>query len=225
MKTGALIDQISTGKCDDLVVSELKVAVSELTDPEETELIFTALKDIALKSGNPVSIAGSIKSLMAFGPADYEFEESLEIRVLELITGNVGLSNRALQDAVSEFLYMRISARVDRAAPFVEALIQFLDEQTGSGGATAYNSLMIVAANRPEYFQPHAAPLIKMLGSINKVTRIQTMRLIAVLAMSHPEYVADAEKTLLHLSSFKPDGRAQELRLRGAADPDEQAAA
>jgi ribosomal protein L40E len=206
MKTGALIDQISMGKCDDLVVSELKIAVSELTDSEETELIVTALKDIALKSGNPVSVAYSIKSLMAFGPLDYEFEESLEIRALELITSKVGFSNRALQEAVSEFLYMRISARVDRAAPFVEALVQYLDERTGTGGTTAYNSLMIVAANRPEYFQPHAAPLIKMLGSINKVTRIQTTRLIAVLAMSHPEYVADAEKTLLHLSSFNPDG-------------------
>ncbi len=206
MKTETLMDQISTGKCDDLVVSELKVAVSELTDPEETELIVTALKDIALKSGNPVSVAYSIKSLMAFGPVDNEFEESLEIRVLELITSKVGFSNRALQEAVAEFLYMRISARVERAAPFVEALVQFLDERTGTSGTTAYNSLMIVAANQPEYFQPHAAPLIKMLGSINKVTRIQTTRLIAVLAMSHPEYVADAEKTLLHLSSFNPDG-------------------
>jgi hypothetical protein len=122
-KTETLMDQISTGKSDDLVVKELKVAVSELTDPEEIELIVTALKDIALKSGNPASVAYSIKSLMAFGPADSEFEESLEIRILELITSKVGLSNRALQEAMAEFFYMRISARVERAKPFVEALV------------------------------------------------------------------------------------------------------
>jgi hypothetical protein len=107
---------------------------------------------------------------------------------------------------MADFLYMRVSERVDRAAPFVDALVQFLDERTGTGGTTAYNSLMIVAVNRPEFLQQHAGLLIKMLGSINKATRIQTTRLIAVLAMSHPEYVASAEKTLLHISSFNPDG-------------------
>jgi ribosomal protein L40E len=200
------MDQISTGKCDDLVISELMVAVSELADPTEKELILTALKDIALKSGNAASVAASIKSLLAFTPMEMGLEDTLEIRILELITSKIAFSNRALQEAMAEFLYLRISGRVDRAAPFVDALIQFLDERAGTGGTTAYNSLMIVAANRPEYFQQHAGLLIKMLGSINTATRIQTTRIIAVLAMSHPEYVAGAEKTLLHLSSFNPDG-------------------
>jgi hypothetical protein len=199
------MDQISTGKCDDLVVSELKVAVSEQADPTEKELILASLKDIALKSGNPASIAASIKALLAFLPMEMGLEDTLEIRILELITNKIAFSNRALQEAMAEFLYKRISERVERAEPFVDALIQFLDERTGTGGTTAYHSLMIVAANRPEYFQQHAGLLIKMLGSINRITRVQTTRLIAVLAMGHPEYVADAEKTLLHLSSFNPD--------------------
>jgi ribosomal protein L40E len=204
-KTETLIDQISTGKCDDLVVSELKVAVSELADPTEKELILTALKDIALKSGNPASIAASIKALMAFPPMEPGLEDTLEIRILELITSKIAFSNRSLQEAMAEFLYQRISQRVDRAEPFVDALVQFLDERTGTGGTTAYHSLMIVAANRPEYFQQQSGLMIKMLGNINRTTRVQTTRLIAVLAMSHPEYVASAEKTLLHLSSFNPD--------------------
>jgi ribosomal protein L40E len=204
-KTETLMDQISTGKCDDLVVGELKIAMSELSDPTEKELILTALKDIALKSGNPASIAASIKALMAFQPMEPGLEDTLEIRILELITSKIAFSNRSLQEATTEFLYQRISQQVDRAEPFVDALIQCLDERTGTGGTTAYHSLMIVAANRPEYFRQQSGPLIKMLGNINRATRVQTTRLIAVLAMSHPEYVASAEKTLLHLSSFNPD--------------------
>ena len=205
-KAETLLDQISTGKCDDLVVSELKVAVAEQADPIEKEQILTSLKDIALKSGNPASVAASIKALLAFPPMEIGLEDTLEIRILELITSKIAFSNRSLQEAMAEFLYLQVSQRVDRAEPFVEALIQFLDERTGTGGTTAYHSLMIVAANRPEYFQPHAGLLIKLLGNINRNTRLQTMRLIAVLAMSHPEYVAGAEKTLLHISSFNPDG-------------------
>ena len=205
-KTETLMNQISTGKCDDLVVSELMLVVSELTDPTRKELILTELKDIALKSGNAASVAASIKVLLAFPPMEMGLEDTLEIRILELITNKIAFSNRALQGTMAEFLYLRISGRVDRAEPFVDALIRFLDERTGTGGTTAYNSLMIVAANRPEYFRQHAGLLIKMLGSINTATRIQTTRIIAVLAMSHPEYVAGAEKTLLHISSFNPDG-------------------
>jgi hypothetical protein len=200
-----LMEQISTGKCDDLTVSELKVAVSELTDYEEKDTILFALKDIALKSGNSTTVAASIKALLALAPMEPGLEDTLEIRILELITDRTAFSNRMLQEAMAEFLYKRVSERVKRAEPFIDALVQFLDERVGTGGTNAYNTLMIVAANQPEYFQLHAPLLIKMLGSINKTTRVQTTRLIAVLAMTHPEYVADAEKTLLHISSFNPD--------------------
>lgn len=196
--------EIRRGKCDDLAVSELKRIVSELTDPDR-EIILTDLKDIALASDNAVSVAASIKCLLAFSPMEPGLEDTLEIRILELIANRTAFSNRMAQEAIAEFLYLRVSEQIDRAEHFVDALIQLLDERSETVGTTAYNTLMIVAANRPEYFQQHAGLLIKMLGSINKATRIRATRLISVLAMSHPEYVADAEKTLLHISSFNPD--------------------
>ncbi len=201
-----LIEQIKTGQYDNPAASDLTAAVSELTDPADRELVLTALKDIALKSDNMASVATSIRTLVATEPMEEGLEDALEIRALELIESRAAFSNRALQEAISEFLYWRIGELADHAEPFVDALIQFLDDQAGTGSTnTAYNTLMIVAANQPEYFKPHAGLLIRMLGSINKATRIQTARLISVLAMSHPEYVADAEKILSHLSSFNPD--------------------
>ncbi len=227
-KSDMLIERISTGKCDDLVVSELKVAASEFTDPSEMEHLVTSLLDIALKSGNPVSIAYAIKSLLAFHPLTAGLEDDLEKRALALVADHSATSNRQLQEAIADLLYIRVSERVETARPFIGALVRFLDERSGRGGTAAYNTLMIVAANRPEYFDGQTAPLIKMLGSINNLTRIETSKIIAVLALSHPEYVAGAEKTLLDLSSFNPDGELKNAAseahqiLSGRLYPDEK---
>jgi len=205
-KTDILIERISTGKCDELVISELKVATSELTDPADLEQVITGLMDIATKSGNPISIAYAIKSLLALRPLTGGLEDDLEMRVQGLVTDKAVMSNRQLQEAIAELLYIRVSERAERAQPFMGALVVFLDERMGKGGTIAYNTLMIVAANKPELFEGQTSPLIRMLGSINNVTRIETCKIIAVLAMSHPEYLESAEKALLDISSFNPDG-------------------
>jgi hypothetical protein len=205
-KTEILIERISTGKCDDLVVSELKVAASELTDPVDMEQTITGLMDIATKSGNPISIAYAIKSLLALRPLTAGLEDDLDNRARELLANKAAMSARPLQEAIAELIYIRVSERAERAQPFMGSLILSLDERSGKGGTVAYNTLMIVAANRPELFDGQTAPLIRMLGSINNVTRIETSKIIAVLALSHPEYVEGAEKTLLDISSFNPDG-------------------
>ncbi len=208
-KSDMLIERVSTGKCDDLMVGELKVAASEFTDPTEMEHLITGLMDIAMKSGNPISIAYAIKSLLALRPLTAGLEDDLEKRALELTADKAAISTRQLQEAIAELLYIRVSERVERAQPFIGALVLFLDERMGKGATVAYNTLMIVAANQPELFEGQISPIIKMLGSINKATRIETCKIIAVLAMSHPEYLESAEKTLLDISSFNPDGEVK----------------
>jgi hypothetical protein len=205
-QTDKLIEQISTGKCNDTVVSELKVAASESDDPAEMERVVTSLLDIAVKSDNPVSVAYAIKTLLAFRPLTAGLEDDLEKRALELSSNPGFVATKPLQEAVAELLYLRVSTRAECAQPFIGMLVGFLDERSGRVGTMAYNTLVIVAANRPEFFEGQTAPLLKMLGSINNVTRIETSKIIAVLALSHPEYVEGAEKTLLHISSFNPDG-------------------
>lgn len=227
-KTEMLIERISTGKCDDLVVSELKVAASESDDPAEMEGVVTGLLDIALKSGNPVSVAYAIKTLLAFRPLTAGLEDDLENRAREMALNPGFLATKPLQEALAELLYIRVSERAECARPFIGMLVRFLDERTGRVGTVAYNTLMIVAANQPEYFDGQTAPLVRMLGSINKVTRIETSKIIAVLSLSHPEYVADAEKILLHISSFNPDGELKNAAseahqiLSGRLHPDEK---
>ncbi|OPY28432.1 MAG: hypothetical protein A4E28_01556 [Methanocella sp. PtaU1.Bin125] len=205
-KTDILIERVREGKCDDFVISELKVAASELTEPADMEQAITGLMDIATKSDNPVSIAYAMKSLLAFRPLTAGLEDDLEMRAQALLMDKSAMSTKVLQEAIIDLVYIRVSERALRALPFMGTLISALDERSGKTGNISYNTLMIVAANQPELFNGQTAPLIRMLGSINKVTRIETSKIIAVLAMSHPEYVESAEKTLLDMSSFNPDG-------------------
>jgi len=205
-KAETLADRIGTGKCDDLAVSELKVAMAEVTDPAERERVLLQLREIVMAPGNLAATGYAIKALLALRPLADGAEGELELRARELITDPAAFSDRALQEAIAGLLYLRVSEKVDRAEPFTGALLQILDGQAGTGGTTAYNTLMIVAANRPELFQPHAGTLVRKLGSIDRETRLHATRLVAVLAMSHPEYVAGAEGTLQSISSFNPDG-------------------
>jgi hypothetical protein len=73
---------------------------------------------------------------------------------------------------------------------------------------------MIVASDAPGYFGPHADMLAQMLDSPSNAAKIFTMRIIAVLAPGHPEYVAGARGVLLSLAMSSPHNILKEEASR-----------
>jgi hypothetical protein len=201
-KADILIDKLASGKCDDLVVSELKVTIAEIADQEELQRISWAILDIVMTSSNNNAVAYALKSLMLFLPIGEDIECALDNRVLILVEEKTTASNKQLIEAIALYAYNRTSEDTDRSMPFIPALILFLEECSGTAAAISYEVLIHVAAERPEFYELHTALLTRELGSINNVTRIYTARIINQLAKTHPEYMAEAEKTLLHLSTF-----------------------
>lgn len=208
-KADILIDKLASGKCDDLVVSELKVAVDEESDPEELQRITGAVLDIVMNSSNNNAVAYALKSLMMFLPMGEDIESALDNRALMLVEDKSMASNKQLIEAISLYVYQRTSDNTDTSRPFIPALLPFLEECSGAAAAISYEVLIYVAAERPEFFEQHTALLTKELGSINNATRVYSARIITQLAKTHPEYMAEAEKTLLHLSTFYPDAEVK----------------
>ena len=208
-KADILIDKLASGKCDDLVVSELKVTIAEVSDQEELQRISWAILDIVINSSNNNAVAYALKSLMLFLPIGEDIEGALDNRVLILVEDKSMASNKQLIEAIALYAYKRTSEDTDRSMPFIPALLLFLEECNGTAAAISYEVLIHVAAERPEFFEPHTALLTRELGSINNATRIYTARIITQLAKIHPEYMVEAEKTLLHLSTFHPDAEVK----------------
>ncbi|HMK47614.1 MAG TPA: zinc ribbon domain-containing protein [Methanocella sp.] len=208
-KAAILVDKVASGKSDNLIVSELKVAIDEVTDQEERRQISSILMDIAMKSDNFISVGYALKSVMLFFPMPAETEKALDDRVLALTTDKKAISNRVLVDAIADYLKERISINAEIATRYMPLLIAFLDEPGGTASKTSYETLNNLAAIYPETFKPHTSLLTKNLGSINNTTRIYTARIITTLGCTRPEYVADTEKTLLNLSTFYPDGEVK----------------
>jgi hypothetical protein len=200
-KADLVIEKIIAGRGDDQTIDELRAAIAEDSSPGETERVFAALHEIAIESGNYGAVACALKALISFGPIPDVIDDALESRMLELSTEKDAMGNKQLIEAMAIYLYIRVSAGVDRAKPFMGMLIAFLDERTGVAASKAYHTLMIVAANRPESFAQHSGGLIRLLGSINIPTRTYSAKLIAVVASSHPEFFPDAENTLYNLST------------------------
>ncbi|CAJ37674.1 zinc ribbon domain-containing protein [Methanocella arvoryzae] len=208
-KTDVLVDKIASGKCDDMAISELKAAVAEISDPEELQRVSWAVLDIAMNSANLTAAGYALKALLLFMPMKEDIENALDNRVLMLVEDKAAVSNKVLIEAMAGYIRERVSGNIDRSLSFIPAMLLFLEEANGGAAAISYEVLMKAAHHHPEYFESYAPLLTRELGSINNSTRIYAAKLITKLATTHPEYMAEAEKTLLHISTFHPDAEVK----------------
>ncbi|WP_424359775.1 double zinc ribbon domain-containing protein [Methanocella sp. MCL-LM] len=208
-KADIIVDKIASGKCDDVAISELKVAVAEIAEPEELQRVSWAVLDIAMNSTNLTAAGYALKSMLLFMPMAEDIENALDNRVLTLVEDKSAVSNKILIEGISGYARERVAGDIDRSAVFIPAMLLFLEEASGTTASISYEVLMKAAGYRPEFFEPYAALLTRELGSINNSTRVYAARIITKLARTHPEYMAEAEKTLLHISTFYPDAEVK----------------
>lgn len=208
-KADILVDKIASGKCDEVAIRELKVAVAEIAEPEELQRVSWAVLDIAMNSTNLTAAGYALKSLLLFMPMAEDIENALDNRVLTLVEDKSAVSNKILIEGIAGYARERVAGDIDRSAIFIPAMLLFLEEASGTTASISYEVLMKAAGYRPEFFESYAALLTRELGSINNSTRVYAARIITKLARTHPEYMADAEKTLLHISTFYPDAEVK----------------
>ena len=140
----------------------------------------------------------------------------MEQRALALALLAVGATGNypVLAEAISSFVYRRVSYDASEVRPFIPALLSFLDYDIGTTGANSYYTLITLTCSRPDYFQPYASILIDMLDSPRNSTVAFASKIIAALAREHQEYVVGGEKALRCLSHNHP----QQIVRKAASD-------
>jgi hypothetical protein len=159
------------------------------------------------------AVARALNALRLLLPLDPGVENSLDKRLLALADNGTVAQNVELGRALALFLHCRTQERVSAARPYVPTLLKLLGEEMATTGAHSYYSLMIVAESAPQYFEHYGDTLVQLLDNPGFSAKTFSMRIIAVLASSHPEYVAGARETLHSLS----ENGAQELLRAEAA--------
>ena len=123
-KADILVDKIASGKCDDVAINELKVAVAEIAEPEELQRVSWAVLDIAMNSTNMTAAGYALKSMLLFMPMAEDIENALDNRVLVLVEDKSAVSNKILIEGIAGYARERIAGDIDRSAIFIPAAPQ-----------------------------------------------------------------------------------------------------
>jgi hypothetical protein len=162
--------------------------------------------DSVLAVNDPKAIALGLKTLMPLIPLDPRLEKALDQRIMALIDRGTAAKNAEMAEAIAMFLHRGAQEEASVARPYIPALLSFLAQNIETTGAYAYYTLMLVARDSPDYFGPHCDQLVRTLDSPSLAAKTFAMRIIAVLAPGHPEYVLGARDTLRNLAETSPSG-------------------
>jgi hypothetical protein len=188
------------GICTDSVIEEHVLWMARSADPAERHSATRQIANIALTSEDLSTVARALRALKALLPLDQGTETALDEKLLALVNRGSAAKNAGLAEAIALFVYGRSKVRASAARPYIPALLSFLSQHVETTGAYSYYTLMILANDAPGYFGPHADALIRVLDSPGYAAKVFAMRIIAVLAPVHPEYVAGARDILRNLS-------------------------
>jgi hypothetical protein len=204
--TQDITDLVATCTSKEEVIDDHMAVMARGAGLDERQYAARRMADIARTSNDMKAVAGALKELNTLLPLDPAFENALDKRIQALIGWGSVAKNAELAEAIALFIYGRAKERASVARPYVPTLLSFLAQKMETTGAYAYYTLMIVASEAPAYFDPHADTLVRMLDSQDYATKIFSMRIIAVLASSHPECVIDARRALRNIAEASPPG-------------------
>ncbi|HTX44164.1 MAG TPA: hypothetical protein VMC61_05495 [Methanocella sp.] len=184
-----------------------------MSDDDVKSLADTLMTNLVKYPDDIEVLTGSVKALEAlpFMPkAKNEFIITLLLSLLKApVNKKDALQRKTLKSEVVKFLVFFVVEDDSYARLMMTELISALDDTHGSISSSVFHTLQRLATEKPEYFEHHSAALIKQLGSINKVTRAESAKLIGIIARTHPEYVCKAMPFLQSLASFYPDAHVK----------------
>lgn len=208
-----VLHAISAGECDDRTLDRLEGIVATMGEDDVRSLADALMANLVKYPDNAAVLTGSVKALEAlpFLPqAKNEFIITLLLSLLKSpVSRKDALQRRALKAEVVRFLVHFVDADDRYATLMMPELIAAMDDTQAGVSAAAFRTLQALAAKKPEYFESHAAALVRLLGSINKATRAQSAKLIGIIARTRPEYVSMAMPFLQSLASFYPDAHVK----------------
>ncbi|HTY91075.1 MAG TPA: hypothetical protein VMC84_07865 [Methanocella sp.] len=208
-----ILQIISIGECDDHTLDQLYSIVEKMSDDDVKSLADALMTNLVKYPDNISVLTGSVKALelLPFLPqAKNEFIITLLLSLLKApVNKKDALQRKELKIEIVRFLVYFVKADDYYATLMMPELIAAMDDTHAGISTTIFHTLQMLAAQKPEYFEYHSAALIKQLGSINKLTRAQSAKLIGIIARTHPEYVSKALPFLQSLASFYPDAQVK----------------
>ncbi len=207
-----ILQSIANGQFDDDTINELQ-RLADLSDDGEIDRIAETLIGYMMKAVDSNVLIGTVKALTVL-PFLPEGKDEDVIRLMVTLFAvpqnmRITLQHKMLQNEILKFLISMIRTDERYAKLMMSELIASLEYAYIIDDAEAYPALEMLAKNNPEYFRPHTETLVKLLGSINKVTRAQSAKLIGIIGGKYPEYVSSAMPVLQSLASFYPDAQVK----------------
>jgi hypothetical protein len=208
-----LLQIISMGECDDHTIRQLHELVTHMGDDDVKSLADVLMTNLVKYPDDIAVLTGSVKALeiMPFMPkARNEFIITLLLSLLKSpVNKKDALQRKTLKTEIIKFMLFFVSKDDQYAKLMMPELIAALDDAHGSISSSVFHTLQRLAVEKPEYFERYSTSLIKELGSINKMTRAESAKIIGILAKTHPEYVCKAMPFLQSLASFYPDSNVK----------------
>ena len=207
-----ILESIANGKFDDDTINELR-RIADLSDDGEIDRTGEILLSYIMRTENSNVLIGTVKALtvLPFLPEGKD-EDVIRLMVTMFAVPHnmrITLQHKMLQNEILKFLISMIKMDDSYAKLMMSELIASLEYSYITDDAEAYPALETLARDKPEYFRPHTETLVKLLGSINKVTRAQSAKLIGIIGGKYPEYVSSAMPVLQSLASFYPDAQVK----------------
>ncbi len=207
-----ILESIAAGQFDDDTIDELQ-RLADLSDDAEIDLIAGTLLGYIVTTEDRNVLIGTVKALTVL-PFMPEGKDEDVIRLMVTLFAvpqnmRITLQHKMLQNEILRFLLTMVKADESYAKLMMTELIASMEYAYITDDAEAYPALEMLARNNPEYFRPHTETLVKLLGSINKVTRAQSAKLIGIIGGKYPEYVSSAMPVLQSLASFYPDAQVK----------------